>query len=100
MDLLSLIQELRAALRGPASEAAFAHWLDIVPRIDSSLDWDARCSVTERKLMEQIRGGVTAVISAYRSAARPDIARATVPLAALESLVRERRATDPGRIGG
>jgi len=92
-DTLDQIRELRAALRAPANEAAFQQWRDMVGEIDSSLQWSACYSLTERKLMERLREGIAGVFSAYRANQAPDLARAMVPLTALESLVIGRVGT-------
>jgi len=94
---LDQIRELRAALRAPASEATFQQWRDMVGEIDSSLQWSAGYSLTERKLMERLREGIAGVFSAHRANRAPDLSRAMLPLTALESLVMGRETAETHR---
>ena len=90
MKTLDLISELRTALQIPLTSPEYVRWTGLVGKIESSLEWEARCSVTERKLMERLREGMVEVYSAYQSGMVPNFGRATAPLNALEALVRSR----------
>jgi hypothetical protein len=86
MDILQLIEELRAALQARSGDALW----DLVSLIDSSLEGDPRASKDERALVRRLKTTVGDFIAARRDGLNAEPSQSTVLLTALESSVKRR----------
>jgi len=93
MDTLSLIAELQKSLRPDVTIEDAEKWWSLVVSIESSLDFDKRQPKEEKRLVQQLRSGVSDAIRQIREQwPSPSVSSAMVASGALRASV-ERRTT-------